>query len=76
MEIEQPLQKRSKINAEERSRQFHLLEESFKSFKDCLDFKERQLNRDRCFKNFKECDNITQQMNKIRQKMASIVLKS
>ena len=72
MEIESPLQKRSKINAEERSREIHLLEENFKSFKDCLDFKERQLERERCLKNFKECDNITQQMIKIRKEMASV----
>ena len=71
-EVESPVQKRSKINAEERFREIHLLEENFKSFNDCLNFKERQLEKEQCLRNFKECDNITQQMIQIRKEMASV----
>ena len=71
-ELESPLQKRSKINAAERSREIQLLEENLKSFNDRLNFKERQLEKERCLKNFKECDNVTQQMIQIRKERASV----
>jgi hypothetical protein len=71
-ELESPLQKRSKINAAERSREIQLLEENLKLFNDRLNFKERQLEKERCLKNFKECDNVTQQMIQIRKERASV----
>ena len=70
-DVENPRQKRAKISSEERSREINLLQENLKLFNDRLRFKERQIEKERCLKNFKECDNITQQMIQIRKERAT-----
>ena len=71
-ESEGPAKKRAKINSEERSCEIKLLEKNLRTLTDRLSFKERRLDKERCMKNFKQCDSISAEMIKIRNELAEV----
>ena len=71
-ESEGPSKKRAKTNSEERSREIKLLEQNLKTLTNRLSFKERQLDKERNIKNYKQCDSISAEMIKIRNERAEV----
>jgi hypothetical protein len=64
--------KRAKLSSEERSRKIKLLRENLQTLTNRLGFKARQLDKERCIRNFKQCDTISGEMMEIRKERASL----
>lgn len=67
-----PKVKRAKLHSEERSRQITLLQENLKTLSSRLNFKQQQLEKERCINNFKQCDQICKEMIEIRKERAAV----
>ena len=67
-----PTTKRAKLHAEERSRQINLMRENLETLSSRLSFKQQQLDKERCIKNFKQCDIICKEVMEIRKERASV----